>query len=756
MKIDRRCFLSLGIGATAGTVLSPLPWKLTDDLSIWTQMWPWTPRPPKGESHYVHSVSTLCRGNCGISVRKVDDRAVKIEGMSGYPGCDGNACNLCLSGLQLLYGPTAIRTPLKRVGERGEGKWRKISWSRAIGEVSGKLKELRASGKSAGVACISATEFGTVAELFKRFLTAYGSPNFITDADSQDTYEMAMKLMHGQAARPGYDFENADFIVSFGAGILDGWGASVRMFKAKTHWKETGAKVVQVDPRLSVTAAKSDAWLPVNPGTEAMLALAMAHVIVSESLYNKDFVEKYSEGFEDWAGSDGELRKGFKTVVMEHFNPSRVSGVIGIDSGTIEELAKQFAKAKHPMAICGRGKGLTPGSLHETMAVHALNALVGNLNQPGGIWAIQPPDYVEWDAPDLDDVAEKGLATPRIDGAGTEAYPLAKSLVNRIPTVVNAAGGDSPIQLLMVAGANPCYTLRDSEAVAKAFSKIPFIVSFAAHMNETAEMADIILPDLGHLERFEDVPAPMGINRPMIGLARPVVPPQGDAKHAGDSVILLAKALGGTVAKAFGWKNYQACLEGTFGDKWEAIREAGFIYNANYVPDPWKYAFQTESKKFLFMSEACGHDPEKGGIGRVPAQGDANAFPLLLIPYDSMRLASGAIGDTPFVMKTVEDTTLEGEYSFVEVNPKTGGEAGLAEGVIADLSTPNGTVKVKVHFFDGIKPGLVAIPTGLGRSGADEYMAGKGVNVNKLIGPVEDPVSGMDAAWGIRAKLSLA
>ena len=96
--------MSLGIGAAAGTALSPLPWKLTDDLSIWTQMWPWTPVPKDGEVNYVNSVSTLCGGGCGISVRKVEDRAVKIEGMKGYPGNDGKACIHCLSGLQLQIG----------------------------------------------------------------------------------------------------------------------------------------------------------------------------------------------------------------------------------------------------------------------------------------------------------------------------------------------------------------------------------------------------------------------------------------------------------------------------------------------------------------------------------------------------------------------------------------------------------------------------------------------------------------------------
>ena len=119
MKIGRRGFLSFVIGGAAGTALSPLPWKLTDDSSIWTQMWPWTPVPKDGEVSYVNSVCTLCPGRCGITVRKIEDRAVKIEGMKGHPVNDGGACLLGLSGLQLLYGPTRVKSPLTRIGERG-------------------------------------------------------------------------------------------------------------------------------------------------------------------------------------------------------------------------------------------------------------------------------------------------------------------------------------------------------------------------------------------------------------------------------------------------------------------------------------------------------------------------------------------------------------------------------------------------------------------------------------------------------------
>ncbi len=754
MKIDRRSFLALGVGATAGITLSPLPWKLTDDLSIWTQRWPWTPVPERGESSYVNSVCTLCPGGCGISVRKIDARPIKIEGMPGYPGNDGNACPLGLSGLQLLYGPTAIKTPLKRVGERGEGKWQKISWDEAISQVVSRLGNLRKSGRPQALACITEDDEGSVTELFKRFFISFGSPNLMYMPSYEDGYELTFSFMHGAGARVGFDIENSDFVLSFGSGIIEGWGMAPRMIAAKSILKDKKAKVVQIEPRLSNTAAKADRWIPINPGTEAVLALGMAGVIIEQGLYDKKFTGNYSTGFEDWKDAKGKEHKGFKSLITENYGLGYVSRVTGVDGDIIRKLAKEFAKSSRPLAIFGRGQGKTPGSIHEFMAVHALNALVGNINRKGGVWAVKKADYIKWDSPALDDTAKKGLMTDRVDGAGKGKYKYANSLLTRFPGVI-ASAAKSPVEILFVAGGNPYYCLPGSATVKKAFEKIPFIVSFASHMDETAMMADIILPSPGHLERYQDVPAASGMNRPVVGLSIPVVPPSRDARYPGDALILMAKALGGSVKDAFPWENYEACLAEIFGDKWDELKEKVFTEEKNFAPEPWDKAFKTPDKKFAFLSENCKHD-KASDIHKAGVQGDEKKFPLVLIPYDTLRIATGPVSDTPFVMKIIDDTMLLGKDSVVEINPKTGGKLGLADGVYANITTPLGSARVKVCFSDGIIPGVMAIPRGLGHHGIDEYMAGKGVNVNQLIGPVEDPASGLDAAWGIRANLTIA
>ena len=439
MKIDRRCFLAFIIGGAAGTALSPLPWKITDDFSIWSQNWPWTPVPTKGEVSFVTSTCTLCPGGCGISVRKVDERVVKVEGLKGHPVNDGGLCILGLSAAQLLYAPTRVRGPLKKV----DGAWREIAWGQAIKEIAATLAELRAKGQPQSVAWISDSDRGTVAELCKRFLTVFGSPNYLRTPSIQDVYETALYLTQGQRAMAGFDVAQADFVLSFSSGLIEGWGSPVYMFRSRNVMRQNGGRISQVEPRLSKTAAKADQWMPITPGSEGALALGLAHVIIAEGLYRKDFIDSRCSGFD-----------AFKQVAGASYAPEAVSRLTGIAAQAIVDLAKAFAGAKKPLAVCGRGSGRIPGGLQEVLAVHYLNALTGSINQPGGVIAVPEPEFIDWPEPEMDAVASQGVQQPRLDGAGRDSFPLARYLLNRLPEAL-AAGTSAPVQALFVSGANP-------------------------------------------------------------------------------------------------------------------------------------------------------------------------------------------------------------------------------------------------------------------------------------------------------------
>jgi anaerobic selenocysteine-containing dehydrogenase len=731
MKIDRRSFLSFVIGGAAGTALSPLPWKLTDDLSIWSQRWPWTPIPEKGETTYVTSTCTLCPGGCGISVRKVEERVVKIEGLKGHPVNDGGICILGLCGAQLLYSPTRVKSPMKKV----DGAWREVSWETAVGEVAEKLKALRSGGRPHAVAWIADSDRGTTAELCKRFLTVYGSPNFVRTPSIQDTYEATLYLTQGNRGMPGFDLERSDFVLSFGSGLIEGFGSPVFTFRAKNALQQKGGRISQLEPRLSKTAAKSDHWIPVAPGSEGALAFGLIHVIIKEGLYRRDFVENGSSGFES-----------LKKLAGESFAPEAVAKATGLDAKAIVDLARAFAGAKSPLAVCGQGSGRTPGRLQEFLAVHGLNALVGSVNRPGGIITVPEPDYIDWPEPEMDAVASKGMQQPRVDGAGSDSYPVARYLMNRLPEALGA-GQSPPVELLFVSGANPVYALADMAAALKAFDRIPTIVSFSSYMDETTALADYILPNHTNLERLEDVPAAFGFPRPILGLSRPVVAPVFKTRHTGDVVIALARAVGGNVADAFGWKTYPECLQKTLGDMWSGLVKKGYLADTGFAPA----GFETAAGKFEFAGAEIAKLPP---YAPYKAPGDEKSFPLLLVPYDTMRLAGGAIASPPYMVKAVEETVLTKNDVRAEINPETARKLGLSEDAEALLSTPKGSFRVRLNLFDGIMPDVIALPRGLGHTAYDRFIAGKGVNINALLASVEDRGSGFEAAWGIRAKLT--
>ena len=183
------------------------------------------------------------------------------------------------------------------------------------------------------------------------------------------------------------------------------------------------------------------------------------------------------------------------------------------------------------------------------------------------------------------------------------------------------------------------------------------------------------------------------------------------------------------------------------------LSEEGLWQDERFEPAGWGEAFQTASGKFEFMNAAMGLMPSYVPLN---LEGNASSFPLVLMPFDSMRLASGFISYPPFVIKTVEDTILKGNDVCLEINPATAKSLGLADGKSAKLSTPKGEARVRIYHYNGIMPGVVAMPRGLGHTADDKYMAGKGVNFNELIGPVDDRASGLDTAWGVRAKLAKA
>jgi len=715
MKVDRRSFLGLGLGAAAGVAVTPATWKLMDDSSIWTQNWPWTPVPRDGEVTYKKTVCSLCSGHCGISVREIDGRPVKIEGTEGHPINDGGVCLHGLSSLQYLYNPSRIKFPMVK----WEGAWEETTWEKALAYAAKHLGDIRKAGNANAIACITENERGTIPGLFKRLTTVLGSNNYYSMDAMNKTWSRTVKAINGADAEVGFDLKNSDLILSFGTGFIEGWGSPVYNFQVNAQRKTNGTQLIQVEARLSNTAAAADTWVPAKPGTEADLALAICGVLITTGRYNKKAVQTHDPSF-----------KAFAKMVQTEYSPARMARITGINVTTIQDLAMAFATAKKPIAIAGRGRGDTAGGMREFAAVYALNCLAGNINAPGGLWLMDKDPGEVWPSVEMDTIAIKGFMKARAIGSET---------VDNLMAEVTAAQ-KSPLEALLIYNANPCYNLKNAKAVTEAVKKIPFIISFSSYMDETTRLANVVLPSHMFLERREDLPLLSPVPLDITALSQPVIDPVFDTRHPGDTVITLARAMKGSVAASFPWKNYDACLKAVKAPVWKTLSKKGAV-----VKEPVALVKKAETMDFsLLVKEA----------NIIAAGGDETSFPLILIPVDNFRL-NDDIASSPFAVKTVSDKVLKGTDSFVEINPDTADELRLSQGDAVQITTPVGSATVKVNLFDGIMPGVVAMDRGVGHvMDENPYVGGKGVNVNELLGPVMDAISGLDAAWGIRAKIS--
>ncbi len=779
MKLNRRNFILTLAGGIVGINFTPLPWKLIDDISIWTQNWPWVPVPERGRFHYENTVCTLCPGGCGIKVRMVDgisgDRAVKIEGREDYPINPYGICPIGAGGLQLLYDESIRFTgPMKRGGMRGEGQFVNISWDEAIFIVASKINELRKKGRPDAIVAIDGTRRGsTTSLLIEQLMRSIGSPNHIRIPNMEDTYRIALRLMTGKDAPIAFDIENSDYILSFGCALIDGWGSPGRVISAWSMWHDSSIKnrpkIVQIEARASDTASKATEWIAIKPGTEAAFALGIAHVIVKEGLYDKEFIKKYCFGFKDWVGRDGQIHAGFKNLLLKKYSPDKVSEITGISKEKIVSIAKEFAKAKRPIAIFGRDKGELPGSVYEYMSIIALNALVGSINRPGGLLIQEDLPLKDFPKPILDSISKKGLKKKKID-------------LDEIPERANE------IEVLLVFSANPSYTIPGSIEFKKALRKIPFIVTFSPFIDDTALMADLALPDHTNLEKMDEVIWPMGIQYPFYAISRPVLKPIYNTRNLGDVIIQLAKKIGGNVVKSFPWNSFEDAVKyrvkglyerggsvsykepvwemmkkgkrpekgyKSFSDMWEKMKKNGFWYD---VPSYGKYSFDTPSKKFEFFSQTLlNKKKEKSDEAFMPHYESyeigVSEYDLRMIPYGMINLSSSWIPSPPFVYKTIFDNQLLKDDSFVDINPKTAKRYSLKQGDKIRLSSPSGSIKVRVNLTETVPPDTVYVPMGFGHIGYDEFIKGKGANPNEIIYGKKDPISGHKIWWNTPVRI---
>ncbi|NOX14876.1 MAG: molybdopterin-dependent oxidoreductase [Epsilonproteobacteria bacterium] len=526
-NISRRGFLKLAtassVAITAGITGLPSPLRASSKKEV-----------KKGARFlkYDRGVKTtnfceMCFWNCGVNVYTRNGVIHKLEGNKLNPNNRGHLCAKGNAGIQSTYDADRVQSPLIRTGNRGEGKFKKVSWEEAYKYVHKKLNPLI---DEYGPETLATFMHGT-GEPYPHMLTlALGSPNITIPAYSQclGSREMAWALTFGTgvSGHETYDMANSKHMMIFGRNFAG--SVQVRETEDFAEGLARGAKLTYIDPRQSESAVRATDWLQINPGTDMALALGFIHVIIRDNLANMDFVRKYCYGYNEL------------TEHMKKYSPQWASKKTGIDAKTIERIAWEFAKdAPNVVAIPARRHTRYGNDTQTVRAIAILNALMGSWGVPGGIFIRNkvPLNFPKEELPDAPDAR-------RADGAGKgEKYPLAPITLGRTNGIYKATLTKKPypIKAWLLYGTNPLsHSSIGVNGIYKALDNLDLIIAIDTQFSDTVMYADVIFPESTYLERY-DAPFVQKDKTPFITLRKPAIKPIYDTKGCFDICKGIAK-----------------------------------------------------------------------------------------------------------------------------------------------------------------------------------------------------------------------
>ena len=517
-NISRRTFLKTGAVVAASTVLTGC-----EQYNRYVSLEPYVRPPeqqPSGDATWYASTCRQCPAGCGIIVRVMNGRAVKIEGNPEHPLNHGKLCARGQAGLQLLYNPDRLLGPLTQA-RRQEHLLGDMPWDQAIAMLSDKLK---AAGSGVAI-WLPLGISGHLYDLFARFAKAIGAPaplvfDLHTGLSGAQALLDTSNRLFGRPAMPVYDLAQADVVFSFGADFLGTWLSPVRFgvdygrFRSQSLGKR--GRLVQFEARQSITGAKADDWFFIRPGTEGLVAQAIARII-----------------------ADGNFGAGERSAraqaVAGTVDIKSVAAAADISVADLTQMASLFAMADHPLAIPGGALAGINGGESMT-AVQMLNVIAGNLGQPGGL-SLTP------DSP-----------------AGSVVRPPVSTFADLQHLLDNMRGGQ--VQALWLYDVNPVYELPAKLGLMDALAKVPFVATSASVLTETAMESNLVLAERTYLESWGyDVVSPI-LDLPVVGGQQPVVSAAADARSAGDVLLAVAKNIP-AAASALTWPDEVAFLKET-------------------------------------------------------------------------------------------------------------------------------------------------------------------------------------------------
>jgi molybdopterin-containing oxidoreductase family iron-sulfur binding subunit len=646
-----------------------------------------------GVASWYASVCGECPAGCGTLIKTREGRPIKIEGNAQHPVNRGALCARGQSALQGLYDPDRIAAPLLRraTSDRGDSVLDPVSWDDAQAMLVERISALRQSGRSDRIAVITGAASRTLDALVNRWSAAIGTRRPLRyEPFAFEWVRAANRLTFGRDAIPHHDLSRAEVLVSFGADFLEtflspvGYTADFTTRRRTTEGRP--ARFIHLEPRLSMTAARADEWIPIVPGSDGLLALAMVQVILTENR---------SHGLTPAAATT------LSTLVRD-YTPSSVAERTGVQPERITALARAFSDPAlgpgRSLALAGGVAGSSSNATLTQAAVNLLNYVAGNIGQT-----------VQF-GPDT--------TFGRLD-----PYRDLLALVDAM-----RAG---EVELLILHGVNPAFSLPPGAGFGEAIGRVPFVVSCSSVLDETTQRAHLVLPTHTPLEAWGDEEPRVGV----IGLRQPAITPLVDSRHFGDVLLDAGRAVGDDVAALLPPEDFYGFLR----SEWQSLQQR--VAPGEDFETFWEAAqkrggyWQTVPIELVQLSAEL----LKTRLEPSPPPSDR---PYSLVVYPSVHFYDGRGANKPWLQELPDPMTKATWATWAEIHPETASQLGVAQGQVVSIASAQGTIDVPALLNPHMRSDVIAIPIGQGHTQLGRHAAERGANPIALLPHTADPVSG--------------
>jgi len=702
--MDRRTFLkATGAGVVGAAVLGGFPF---GSLSLDEAQ----AAAAKENETMVPTFCGMCgpAGICGVYAFTKNGRFTKVAGMKEAPSNMGSLCPKGQAAPQWVYSPDRLKYPLRRIGKKGEGKFEKITWDQAIQAIAENLKRQKEKYGPESLAVLSPAR-RTYADYMYRFLIAHGSPNY--GHSGICVMQRAFAFHYTIGDWPQADYPDSELVLVWGRQPIYS-GPSQESARGYVAAKTKKVKLISIKPSMEPDVALADMWVPIRPGTDAALALAMLHVVVNEDLIDKPFVEKWCYGYDQLKDH------------VQKYSPSWAEQVTGIPAKQITEVARLYATTKRAAIDVGNGVEHAPSCSDTIRAMAILIAITGHLDRPGGnlfgaAGKMPKPKSVhlrerytqEW----VDKLVYPEFPKPFqpfIEGTSSAYYGLFDSVLTEKPY---------PIRTIIAPGSQALASTRGSKRVAEALKKLEFYV--VADVTRTADMAyaDIVLPVATPYE----IDHPFEVRGNWIMARNRVIEPLGEYKSMFEFFCDLGVKMG------YGADFWNGSMEASMNDQLKPFgmtidelrkHPTGIKYDP--LPKTYENYESTFSKKSSRMAGGP-YLPQKkvaiyntyfkeAGYSPLPEWREppesltgtpelAGKYPLILSDYHTSNSFTAAWQrNVPYLREIQPNPT-------VHIHPDTASARGIKDGDWVRVESPHGWIKMKADFYPGIRPDTVMV-----------------------------------------------